>query len=324
MKRYVTISDPAEIGDILKSDQSQVADAAENFRALSRRMAAPLAMSEKIVALTPLANNGKCHRDLRKSARADLAVPSSRNLENTFESILLQAGKKCATDGPIDLLAEVVDPLSDETLFQGNTITRALPDSAKSQLSRAVKSGGGFARFFDPVCPVAVRKRNETILQELDYILKQYGVEEQARNGILRSLVVMGRDPMRGYLSAHLVAAWKLAQAKDNDRTGCPFMGGVQWVMRTRPSLTEEPHSAIWYRLMLSASQPLAFGLGPHQCLGKAVALQAAKSLEKVFERCSLRVDITRFDAAEPTSVFSTPKALEGRIVDECRTGQKS
>ncbi|MEQ9490670.1 MAG: hypothetical protein RIM72_16940 [Alphaproteobacteria bacterium] len=324
MNRYVTISDPAEIEDILKSDQNQVAEAVNNFSALSSRMAMPLLFSEKLVALTPLANNGERHKELRQSARADLVRPASGDLESRYETILLQAVKKCEISGPIDLLAEVIDPLSDETLFQGNTITQALPDSVKFKLSRAVKNGGGFTRFFDPGCPIAIRKRNESILQELDCILMENGVEEHARDGILRSLVVMGRDPMRGYLSAHLVASWKSSQGKNKDRTGCPFLGGVQWVMRIKPPQTDNQHSTVQYRLMLSVSQSLAFGSGPHQCLGKANALQAAKILEKTFERCRLRVDITRFDAAEPTSVFSTPKALEGQIVDDCRAGQES
>lgn len=323
MKRYVTISDPAEIEAVLKSDVNQVADSVKNFETLSKRMTPPLVLTERLVAMTPITHNGERHREIRQSARADLARPAVEKLEARFEAILIQARQKSQAGGSINLIAEVVDPLTDETLIESNQITPALPDSEMTKLSAVLKKDGGLTRFFDPGCPISIRRRNENILQTLDDVLSENGIEETARSRFLRSMVLMGRDPMRGYLSAHLITSWMSSQETDGPQTGCPYPGGVQWILRIKPAEQEKPDSDVWYRLMLSTSEHLAFGQGRHQCLGKAIALQAVKSLDMALEKCRLRVDITRFDASEPLSVFSTPKALEGKIVDDSRSGQE-
>ncbi len=308
---FIPIVNPAHMAEVLASHAFHVADAAEDYRQISRRTGQRFPTVIAALDQIPLAKEGQAHRDLRDAMAQVIAAKAKKigprlefDLKRLFGDLIV-AGRR------IDLVADVALP------------TYASAFSELLDLEPSLVREGAESEVFDRLISLNRRKRLEAnMVATLERLKPAAGLGTFSPEFAL-AITILGRDALVGSLSVALWYEFARNAGRRLDEidfgptlgaTGVPVIerlavedthiSGVPIAKGTRVRLFFDATS----RQNAGADAGLLFGKGRHLCLGKPIALVAWRMVTTLLNRSDLRVEPSSFAFRKGDFIFNYPE----------------
>jgi len=312
MSDAVNVYDLGDIAMILGTANCAPVSCSDGHRIIGNHLDLDVSEILAVAQHIPLCLRGDAHLAARRRI-AEIISASSTQTRAVVEREITAMIADLLTPGHHDVMQEFVTPLVNKLI--GETVGVPLHLSEDTLVSR----------LFSHTIGISKRKRMNTELRELrQAISAELPHLNDIEVGDRLALCILGSDAMRGTLARSLHTIFESGSSAPDDpaltetysKTGVPFID--REALESVEIEGQERKAGTILRSRLEAFEhsddPKVrnrfFGFGIHTCLGRTLALQVWRQIQKGLDEKNVAVSVTAF-ALRKDDTFHIPETFE-------------